>query len=175
MIISYFLSGQGQLNYTARNIFSGPLPQRAYLFFLPSAAFLGSYDTNPLIFWHHNISKVNFIIDGVSIRGKPISTDFDPDNPNYLDAYKSLFEALRCVNNSMELDITYYKYARQCCLFGIDISADLSYDSSAKMGSFSIDVQFSAAPRVPLKGVCVGEFNCGMEIDKDRKVNVFLR
>ena len=67
-------------------------------------------------FKNYNVRKVAALINGESLPGQPIKTDFQ--NDIYIEGYRSLFAASGKLNRDEAIDITREDYKGGYSLFG---------------------------------------------------------
>ena len=82
----------GFSSFTPDNIFLGHIPKRSVLVLVDTAAFNGSYTSNPYNFKHHSLSHVGVYTDGVQIPRKPLFLKFsEAGGQNFIPGLQSLF------------------------------------------------------------------------------------
>lgn len=78
---------------------------------------MGDYTTNPFNFQHFNLIDVGIYINGESVPGRPLKTDFTTGH--YSSTYARLFEASGKWNHDAGLVITRDNFGNGYSLFAL--------------------------------------------------------
>ncbi len=156
-----FIISSGKTSHQARNLWTGRLPSRVFFMLRPINA-TRLFRADPFRFNHHNVNYVDFLLNEKSVLARPYRPDYgtSKETANYTETYMGLYQALRLAGKDQVRGIYYENFARGMCIYGADLSPDLSSHSPLKRGNFSVDVRFvpEKAPDEELEGLVVGEF-----------------
>ena len=150
-------------SYTAQleNIYNGQIPQECIMAFVSSEAYAGSYKRNPFDFKHYNLNHLELTVDGVSVPGAPITTNFKEGD--YTDAYLRLLDT----NPGQELGIYYEDFANGNALFRFDLQPLPAKD---QFGNLRITARFAEALSEGVTLLIYSRFRDRFYIDHTRNV-----
>jgi hypothetical protein len=134
--IKGFQLASGSYTIQLENIYNGEIPQECIIAFVSSEGYAGSYKRNPFNFNHYNLNHLEITVDGVSVPGTPITTNFKEGD--YSDAYLRLMNA----NENQELGIYYEDFPNGNALFRFDLQPLPTKD---QRGNLRISARFSEA------------------------------
>lgn len=166
--IKSFQIAQGSYSATFENIYNGTIPSEIVLGFIDSAAFSGSFHSNPLIFNHYNINHLEVSVDGISVPKAALTPNFEKED--FADAYSGLFKD----NDEQALGISTYEFAKECALFRFDLQ---SYADPAVVrtvphtGNLRITVRF--AQPIPQGVSCISYAKIQDKFFVDQARNVY--
>ena len=109
-------------------------------------ASIGSFESAPHNFHHHDVSSAELTLDGAPI-GQRLLTD-SPNN-NYADAYVSLLQATNNFNTDKSNSISYQDYRNNKTLLAWVTTTDLpnndwpSYFHLKRSGALSLNITFN--------------------------------
>lgn len=106
---------KGSTEFYWDNIFPQAIPDRIVVALVDQKAVNGDYTTNPFNFQHFNLTDVGIYINGESVPGRPLKTDFTAGH--YSSAYARLFEASGKWNHDAGLVITRDNFGNGYSLF----------------------------------------------------------
>ena len=162
-------AGLSSLNWD--NVYQGQLPNRIFIGMLDNDAFVGTYKKNPFNFKHFNISKIACIVNGESLPSHPLRLNFDEEN--FLDGYRSLFQATGKLNRDEGIDIKRKEYKSGYTLFGFDISpssCNSTHQEPIKRGTLRLELEFQRALPNTISVLIYADFDNTISIDKFRNV-----
>jgi hypothetical protein len=158
-------------NHVVDNVILGQIPKRITVFFVDSAAFAGSYKTNPLYFKHHSHTFLTLHTDtGTAIT--PMRPNFP--GKHYMSSYNTLFNATGTQFSETCSNISYQEYSEGYCFTIFDLTPDLSASqghlSAPQSGNLRLEVNFERALANPVTAVLYCEFDNIIEISESREV-----
>jgi len=131
----------------------------------------GVFAKNPFNFKNYNVRKVAALVNGESLPGQPIKTDFQ--NDIYIEGYRSLFTASGKLNRDEGIDITREDYKSGYSLFGFDISPSIcngGHTEPVKQGTLKIELEFQQALPSTISVIIYADFENNITVDKFRNV-----
>jgi hypothetical protein len=134
--VKAFQLASGSYTTQLENIYNGQIPQECIIAFVSSESYAGSYKRNPFDFKHYNLNHLEITVDGVSVPGTPIATNFKEGD--YSDAYLRLLNT----NSNQELGIFYEDFPNGYALFRFDLQPLPSKDQS---GNLRLTARFAEA------------------------------
>ena len=129
----------------------------------------GIYSKNPFNFQHYNVQQVGVYINGESLPGQPIKTNFSKNQ--FLEGYQSLFASTGKLNSDSGLDIHRDDYMNGYKLFGFDISPSIcngGHIELNKRGTLKIQLEFQKALPNTISVIVYADFDNIIKIDKYR-------
>lgn len=87
-ILSTYNIPSGVFSHYVDAPFGGRVPTRLVVAFIAADAFQGKYELNPFNFQHFDVSEMSFTLDGRSIPGPPVETDYSGND--YVTPYRTL-------------------------------------------------------------------------------------
>ena len=170
-VINTELNSKGRI-VTVNNLFSGDIPRRLILGFVPGKNFAGSLDTNPFNFKHYNVNTIELRVGGRELT--PLKLDFT--NGNYGLAYMYLLNGIGMGHGDKGIWLSYDEFANGNSFFVFDLTADgVDSDAMELMKSGSITVRFSFDKDLDAKNgielIAYAEFDGVTEIDFYRNVH----
>ena len=166
--IKTFAVPQGQFGMTVEDIFQGACPDQVLVGLVSSAAYNGSYTTNPFKFQHYKCNFAAFYLDGQSVPARPLQPNYDTDN--YVEAFVA-FNAGMGVNQS---SISRKDFANGYCFYVFDLSQhhDSQYQPETKKGNARLELKFAKALPESVTAIVYAKFPATVKIDKSRRVTV---
>ncbi|KAK3107877.1 hypothetical protein FSP39_024278 [Pinctada imbricata] len=161
-IIKTFSISPGHYAFNADDLFQGDVPNSLVIGCVASSAFNGSYDKNPLNFYHYNCTFVNFMVDGQTIPSRPLQPDYE--NENYLEAFQTLF-----ADREKSLNISRSSYPKGYCLYVIK-TREANDTSTLKKGHTRLELKFAHALPGSVTLVMYAKFPSLLQIDQARNV-----
>jgi hypothetical protein len=164
--IKTYIINQGISSTNISGIYRGKLPRSLIFGFVKSAGFNGSFDTNPWLFKHFNVSYV-----GLTINGTPVpATVFQPDfaNGKCIREYRHLLDNLGIYHENESNMIDFEMYKNNTSLFAYDLTPDLcnSYHNHIENSGFiNLDLQFKNALTENITLIVFATFNETVKID----------
>lgn len=171
--IKTFAIPQGQYGLTVEDVFQGSCPERAVVGLVSSAAYNGSYATNPFEFKHYECNFAAFYLDGQSVPGRPLQPNFEADN--YVEAYLTLFTGTGMYQAEKSNNISRKDYKHGYSLYVFEIGGgqqDQNNQSEPRKGNTRLEIKFAAALTESATLIMYAKFPAVMEIDRSRRVTV---
>ena len=169
---------QGVMDQYIDNIHNGQLPKRAFVVFVEHAAFNGSYLHNPYNYQNFGLCHLAFYLNGVQYPEKPFTPDFS--NGLYVREYFSLFEATNQDTIDSCITIKRKDFTNGNNIFAVNFNPDLSSGCCAighvnplKFGSLRLQVRFKNPLEKTITALVYLDYDCLLEINKDR--NAFFQ
>lgn len=150
---------------------SGQLPNRLFIGMVKNTGYTGSYKENPFMFQHYNVSSVAVYVNGKSVPGNPITTNFDSND--YLDGYRSLYTGTGKINRDEGIGISRQEYKDGYTLFGFNLSPGLcqgGHQEAKESGELRISLEFSKALPSSVTIIAYAEFDNQISMYKSREV-----
>ncbi|XP_078357498.1 uncharacterized protein F54H12.2-like [Oculina patagonica] len=164
----------GFSSFRPDNLFLGHIPKRLVLVLVDTAAFNGTYTSNPYNFKHHNLTQVGIYVDGEQIPRKPLFLKFDEaGGQNFIAGFQSLFSGTGKLSQDAGNQIGRGDYGSGYTVFCFDLSPDhCSGDhlELTKQGNLRVELQFAQALANTVNLIIYAEFQNVIEIDASRNV-----
>lgn len=163
---------KGSNEFYLDNIFPQAIPDRVVVALLDQRAVNGDYTANPFNFEHFNVTDVGIYINGESVPGRPLKTNFALNN--YSSAYTRLFEACGKWNKDAGLIInrnyfgrgyTFFVFTIDPCGFGED------YLNLVKRGNTRLELKFQQATSKTANVLVFASFSSLLEVNQVREIN----
>ena len=153
------------------NLFFGSLPSKIFIGFVNTASFHGDAKKNPFYFENFNINFLSIYKNGVQMPARPYQPDFE--NKQVLRSYFSLFKASNTFFQNKSVNITLDDYQDGYTLWGFDLTADKcseDYYHSPETGNIKLELRFAEALNTNVTAIIYADFNCILQITKNREV-----
>ena len=164
----------GFSTFTPDNLFLGHIPKRLVLVLVDSAAYNGTYDSNPFHFKHHNLTQVGVYVDGEQIPRKPLFLKFDDaGGQNFIAGFQSLFSGTGKLSQDAGNQINRSDYGSCYTAFCFDLSPDHcsgDHFELIKQGNLRVELHFKQALANTVNLIIYAEFQNVIEIDASRNV-----
>lgn len=163
---------KGSTEFYWDNIFPQAIPDRIVVALVDQKAVNGDYTTNPFNFQHFNLTDVGIYINGESVPGRPLKTDFTAGH--YSSAYARLFEASGKWNHDAGLVITRDNFGNGYSLFVFTIdpcSFGEEYLNLIRRGNTRLELKFKQATTKAANALVFATFSSLLEVDKTRDIN----
>ena len=164
----------GFSTFTPDNLFLGHIPKRLVLVLVDSAAYNGTYDSNPFHFKHHNLTQVGVYVDGEQIPRKPLFLKFDDaGGQNFIAGFQSLFSGTGKLSQDAGNQINRSDYGSGYTAFCFDLSPDHcsgDHFELIKQGNLRVELHFKQALANTVNLIIYAEFQNVIEIDASRNV-----
>ena len=155
-------------------MFNGLVPKSVVFGLVRSDAFNGAYKRNPFNLQHFGLSFFSMSVNGEEVPFKPLQLSFDVNNPQFIEAYMTLFSGTGKMNFNSGNDIARSEYPTGYTLVALDLTADMCGSSdhfnAVQRGNLALDLKFATAPTVAVSLICYGEFENTIQIDSERNV-----
>lgn len=151
------------------NIFPQAVPDRIVVALVDQKAVNGDYTFN---FEHMGLTDVGVYINGESVPGRPLKTDFSTGL--YSSAYARLFEASGKWNNDAGLIITRDDFGSGYSLFVFTIDPcgfGEEYLNLIRRGNTRLELKFKQATTKATNAIVFATFSSLPEVDKSRDIN----
>lgn len=163
---------KGSTEFYWDNIFPQAIPDRIVVALVDQKAVNGDYTTNPFNFQHFNLIDVGIYINGESVPGRPLKTDFTAGH--YSSAYARLFEASGKWNHDAGLVITRDNFGNGYSLFVFTIdpcSFGEEYLNLIRRGNTRLELKFKQATTKAANALVFATFSSLLEVVKTRDIN----
>jgi hypothetical protein len=153
------------------NVYTGLIPERIVLAFVPDASMTGSYLTNPYDFAPNGVNHLALYVNGECVPHRPFQPDFA--NHQYLTSYLSIFEGMGMLFSDKSVNISRDEFGTGYALWVFDLTADKACGaciSPPQTGSVRLEIKFAAGNAATINVICYAEFESMIEIDKYRNV-----
>lgn len=163
---------KGSTEFYWDNIFPQAIPDRIVVGLVDQKAVNGDYTTNPFNFEHMGLTYVGIYINGESVPGRPLKTDFSAGL--YSDAFVRLFEASGKWSNDAGLIISRDDFGKGYSLFVFTVDPcgfGDEYLNLIRRGNTRLELKFKQATRKAVNAIVFATFSSLLEIDKSRDIN----
>lgn len=163
---------KGSTEFYWDNIFPQAVPDRIVVALVDQKAVNGDYTANPFNFEHMGLTDVGVYINGESVPGRPLKTDFSTGL--YSSAYTRLFEASGKWNNDAGLIITRDDFGNGYSLFVFTIDPcgfGEEYLNLIRWGNTRLELKFKQATTKATNAIVFATFSSLLEVDKSRDIN----
>jgi hypothetical protein len=153
------------------NVFTGLIPERIVLAFVPDASMTGTYLTNPYDFAPNGVNHLALYVNGECVPHRPFEPNFT--TKQYIRDYMSLFEGTGTLFSDKTVTISRDEFATGYALWVFDLTADKACGaciSPPQTGSVRLEIKFAAGNAATINVICYAEFESMIEIDKYRNV-----
>ncbi|XP_061170583.1 uncharacterized protein F54H12.2-like [Saccostrea echinata] len=163
---------KGSTEFYWDNIFPQAVPDRIVVGLVDQKAVNGDYTTNPFNFEHFGVTDVGIYVNGESVPGRPLKTDFTTGH--YSSAYARLFEASEKWNQDAGLIITRDNFGSGYSLFVFTIDPcgfGEEYLNLIRRGNTRLEIKFKQATTKAANVLVFATFSSLLEVDKSRDIN----
>ena len=163
---------KGSTEFYWDNIFPQAVPERIVVALVDQKAVNGDYTANPFNFEHMKVTDVGVYVNGESVPGRPLKTDFSAGL--YSAAYARLFEASGKWNNDAGLIITRDNFGSGYSLFVFTIDScgfGEEYLNLIRRGNTRLELKFKQATTKAANAIVFATFSSLLEVDKSRDIN----
>lgn len=163
---------KGSTEFYWDNIFPQAIPDRIVVGLVDQKAVNGDYTTNPFNFEHMGLTDVGIYINGESVPGRPLKTDFSAGL--YSDAFVRLFEASGKWKNDAGLIISRDDFGKGYSLFVFTVDPcgfGDEYLNLIRRGNTRLELKFKQATSKAVNAIVFATFSSLLEIDKSRDIN----
>ncbi|XP_052695988.1 uncharacterized protein F54H12.2-like [Crassostrea angulata] len=163
---------KGSTEFYWDNIFPQAVPDRIVVALVDQKAGNGNYSANPFNFEHMGVTDVGIYVNGESVPGRPLKTDFSAGQ--YVAAYTRLFEASEKWNTDAGLDISRDNFGNGYSLFVFTIDPcgfGEDYLNLIRRGNTRLELKFKEATTKAANALVFATFSSLLEVDKSRDIN----
>lgn len=163
---------KGSTEFYWDNIFPQAVPDRIVVALVDQKAVNGDYSANPFNFEHMGVTDVGIYVNGESVPGRPLKTDFSAGQ--YVAAYTRLFEASEKWNSDAGLDISRENFGSGYSLFVFTIDPcgfGEEYLNLIRRGNTRLELKFKEATTKAANALVFATFSSLLEVDKSRDIN----
>jgi hypothetical protein len=159
------------------NVFQMSRPSRLVFGLVSANAFNGDYKKTPFKFQHYNISDVAVIVNGESVPGRPLETNFaaDAKGRNYISGYLALFEGTGRGGSDFGNDLTPTDFADGYTLFVYNLDPEFKrgkYLNLVKRANVRLEIKFAKALTETVNIVIYAEHPNLYEVDEAHNIIV---
>ncbi|XP_061170259.1 uncharacterized protein F54H12.2-like [Saccostrea echinata] len=163
---------KGSTEFYWDNIFPQAVPDRIVVGLVDQKAVNGDYTTNPFNFEHFGVTDVGIYVNGESVPGRPLKTDFTTGH--YSTAYARLFEASGKWSQDAGLVITRENFGSGYSLFVFTLDPcgfGEEYLNLIRRGNTRLELKFKQATAKAANVLVFATFSSLLEVDKSRDIN----
>ncbi|XP_061190601.1 uncharacterized protein F54H12.2-like [Saccostrea echinata] len=163
---------KGSTEFYWDNIFPQAIPDRLVVALVDQKAVNGDYTKNPFNFENFDLTDVGVYINGESVPGRPLQTDFTAGH--FSTAYTRLFEACGKWNRDEGLIITRSNFGNGYSLFVFTIDPcgfGEEYLNLIRRGNTRLELKFKQATTKAANVLVFATFSSLLEIDRSRDIN----
>ncbi|XP_052708885.1 uncharacterized protein F54H12.2-like [Crassostrea angulata] len=163
---------KGSTEFYWDNIFPQAVPDRIVVGLVDQKAVNGDYTTNPFNFEHFGVTDVGIYVNGESVPGRPLKTEFTTGQ--YSSAYARLFEASGKWSQDAGLVITRDNFGSGYSLFVFTIDPcgfGEEYLNLIRRGNTRLELKFKQATAKAANVLVFATFSSLLEVDKSRDIN----
>lgn len=163
---------KGSTEFYWDNIFPQAVPDRIVVALVDQKAVNGDYTANPFNFEHMGLTDVGIYVNGESVPGRPLKTDFSAGL--FSTAYARLFEASGKWNSDAGLIITRSNFGSGYSLFVFTIDPcgfGEEYLNLIRRGNTRLELKFKGATTKAANAIVFATFSSLLEVDKSRDIN----
>ncbi|XP_062613735.1 uncharacterized protein F54H12.2-like [Saccostrea cucullata] len=163
---------KGSTEFYWDNIFPQAIPDRIVVALVDQKAVNGDYTANPFNFEHMELTDIGIYVNGESVPGRPLKTDFTAGH--YSAAYARLFEASGKWNNDAGLIISRDNFGNGYSLFVFTIDPcgfGEEYLNLIRRGNTRLELKFKQATTKAANVIVFATFSSLLEVDKSRDIN----
>ena len=172
VVLKSFTITKGLTGHIQDNLFLSQTPTRIVIGLVTSAAFNGSYKSDPFNFQHFGLQYLNVSLDGRTVAtGKPLTCNFEQDQ--YARAFFNTNLAMGLIGRDAGIGLQYADFKHGNALYAFDLTPSLldgEIFELAKSGVLSLELKFATSTPEPLQVVVYAEFDSIIEISKTRQV-----
>ena len=170
--VKTFAIPQGQLVLTVEDVFQGSCPEQLVVGLVSSAAFNGSYATNPFNFHHYKCNFAAFYLDGQTVPARPLQPDYQTGN--YVDAYMTLFTGTGMYQSGKSINLSRGDYENGHTLYIFDMTQehDQYFHPRLKKGNTRLELKFAEGLSESVTAILYAKFPAVVDIDKARRVTM---
>ena len=130
---------------------------------------VGTLESSPFIFEHHNLKYINVIVNGDQTTSVPIEMSYGEDL--FLDAYYNMFYGLGIVGEDMGVDLDLDTFKNSFCVYLFNLSQTKDGFSTPRYGNLMLSLKFNSAPSKALTCLVYCEFPSILTINNNREVS----
>lgn len=163
---------KGSTEFYWDNIFPQAVPDRIVVALVDQKAVNGDYSANPFNFEHMGVTDVGIYVNGESVPGRPLKTDFSAGQ--YVAAYTRLFEASEKWNTDAGLHISRDDFGSGYSLFVFTIDPSgfgEEYLNLIRRGNTRLELKFKEATTKAANALLFATFSSLLEVDISRDIN----
>lgn len=176
-VVKSYTMPAAETSFKVYNVFNGALPSRIFCLQIPTASYLGSVITSPLVFVHNELKSYTISYNGISIPLQKV--DFQMGADDGIQLYHHLNTVLGLNTNQTTPGITYEKFASDLFYIAENLLSDCSASNSTlpfTPGAINICLEFNKALTANTTLLVVGEFSQSyVSVDKSGAVKMIER
>lgn len=175
-VVKTYTMPAAETGFKVYNAFNGALPSRIFCLQMPTASYLGSVQSCPLVFVHNELKSYSISYNGISIPLQKIDFEMPSDG---VQLYHHINTVLNLNTNQISPGITFEKYSSDFFFIAENLLSDCSVNNSTlpfTPGSINICLEFSKALTANSTLIIVGEYaQSFVSIDKSGSVKMVER
>lgn len=171
--IKFYTIPKGNQSFLQENLFSSVIPHRIVIGLVKNSSFIGTYEENPFVFSHNNLSNIRISVNNMPVPIRPISYDFKKNE--YLLGYYMLYSAMGKNTQDFSLPFSREQFPDANALFAFDINPLIHENNSLyleKCGSVCLEMKFSTALAQAVTCLVYYEYQSILEIDRFKQVSL---
>jgi hypothetical protein len=173
-VVKSYTLPKGETSVSIYSLFYGNLPNRVFCLQVPTAAFLGTLATTPLVFVHNDLKSYSFNFNGVNVPVQKVEFAIPGDG---IDLFHHVNNVLGLNKNQhTSPGITYDKYISDLFFIAENLDSDCSVSNATlpfTPGTLSLTLDFAKALTDNTTLVVIAEFaQSYVQIDKHGAVKM---
>jgi hypothetical protein len=173
-VVKSYTLPKGETSVSIYSLFYGNLPNRVYCLQVPTAAFLGTLATSPLVFVHNELKSYAFNFNGVNVPVQKVAFALADDA---IDLFQHVNNVLGFNKDRRTCPgISFDKYVNDLFFIAENLDSDCSVSNATlpfTPGSLSLTLDFANALAENTTLVVIAEFSQSyVQIDKNGAVKM---
>jgi len=154
-----------------QNMFTGVMPKTIIIVMVKSAAFAGSYKTNPFKFDHFGMTSGAIRVNGEQVPCEPYTPDWDKQL--YTREYRDLFDNIGISHNDMGNVITPQLFAGGNFMMAFDLTPDRCngrHYHPRQSGMIALEITLKEALKQSINVLAFATYDAIVSLDKHNRV-----
>ena len=157
------------------NSLAGELPSRIFIALQGTDRYSGAFNLNSYKYEDFEMISHDILVDGRSVYGGSIETDFSAAAKQYNALYMQTLQALGSFGGPYSTDISYGEFSQGYMFFGADLTATygdggISYLDPILNGNLQLNLKFAKALQGAVNVIIYCDYTNSFEIDVHRKL-----
>lgn len=164
----------GQNSFSVNSLYRGVKGSFVLIAFMKNTQYVGERSSDPMLFKNHDLSRFNFIVNGVDKPPQPFTFSKSDDEAKYGRLFHSLYSALGIMHENVAINVDRDNYPDKLFFIAQDISgfgsALTSLNELLENVSIGFNATFSKALTHPLVAIMYVLLPKRMEITAKREI-----
>ena len=157
------------------NSLAGELPSRIFIALQGTDRYSGAFHLNSYMYEDFEMVSHDILVDGRSVYGGAIETNFTTAAKEYNSLYMQTLQALGSFGGVYSTDISYDEFSQGYLFFGADLTATygdggISYLDPILNGNLQLNLKFAKALAAAVNVIIYCDYLNSFEIDVNRKL-----